>query len=65
MIDMERIYIWEWDERNLKEFKMGKDIWGEKEKWRIGNWIKGSIRGIDMDELIEEIIRDLGINEED
>jgi hypothetical protein len=61
MVPPDRIWIWAWDARPFPEFPQSSSVWSDGANWHRGHWLNGRLGGCPLDQLIDRILADYGI----
>lgn len=65
MIDMDRCYLWCWDARPYPAFPARTDLWSDGLNYSAGHWLNGRFGSVMLDELIERLCTEYGLNAPD
>lgn len=61
MIDPSAIHLWTWDARPYPVFPIADDVWSDAANWQTGHWLTGRLGSAPLDDLVQAILRDSGI----
>ncbi|HUS97739.1 MAG TPA: glycoside hydrolase TIM-barrel-like domain-containing protein [Hyphomicrobiaceae bacterium] len=60
MVDPSRIYAYAWDARPFPAFPADTETWSDGPNWQFGHWLNGRLSACPLDELVEQVLADLG-----
>ena len=60
MVSSDEIYIWTWDARPFPDFPRRESVWSDGPNWELGHWITGRVYGVDLKQLVEQILKEVG-----
>jgi len=60
MIDLDRIYIYNWDARPYPTFPYATSVWGDTDRWERGHWLTGRIGGGQLSAIVRQMLEDYG-----
>ncbi|MGB6228910.1 MAG: glycoside hydrolase TIM-barrel-like domain-containing protein, partial [Litorimonas sp.] len=64
-LDLSRASVWAWDARPYPDFPARTSVWSDGGNWARGHWLNGRTGLMPVADVVEEIVRDTGLNEID
>ncbi len=65
MVEPSAVCAWTWDARPYPAFPLALDVWADGVNWETGHWLNGRLGAAPLDDLVEQILADYGIEEFD
>ncbi|HVX37097.1 MAG TPA: glycoside hydrolase/phage tail family protein [Hyphomicrobium sp.] len=65
MVDLSHMHVYCWDARPYPAFPYATTYWSDGENWPLGHWINGRLGSAPLDELVAQILVDLGFSDFD
>jgi len=65
MIDISATSVWAWDARPFPDFPAREDVWSDGANWQRGHWINGRVGAVSLQDVIEDICEDAGLDNPD
>lgn len=65
MIDISATSVWAWDARPFPDFPAREDVWSDGANWQRGHWINGRVGTLSLQDVIEDICEDAGLDNPD
>lgn len=62
---VERLFLWTWDARPYPWFPALTRVWSDGENYRLGHWIQGKVGNMRLSDIVGELCRMAGLEEDE